>query len=156
MYIYQRKMLWGNVIMPSVHPRRIARESVLEALFANQFSDDKPDLVLKRILDSDPDGEKNLEFIELLFYSVIENVQLADKMITSHLQNWEFDRVAQIDRLLLRMGICEIFFIEEIPPKVSLSEMVEISKVYSTDESPGFINGILDAVYKDYQKEDRN
>ena len=156
MYIYQRKMLWGNVIMPSVHPRRIARESVLEALFANQFSDDKPDLVLKRILDSDPDGEKNLEFIELLFYSVIENVQLADKMITSHLQNWEFDRVAQIDRLLLRMGICEIFFIEEIPPKVSISEMVEISKVYSTDESPGFINGILDAVYKDYQKEDRN
>jgi len=156
MYIYQRKMLWGNVIMPSVHPRRVARESVLEALFANQFSDDKPDLVLKRILDSDPDGEKNLEFIELLFYSVIENVQLADKMITSHLQNWEFDRVAQIDRLLLRMGICEIFFIEEIPPKVSISEMVEISKVYSTDESPGFINGILDAVYKDYQKEDRN
>ena len=149
-------MLWGNVIMPSVHPRRVARESVLEALFANQFSDDKPDLVLKRILDSDPDGEKNLEFIELLFYSVIENVQLADKMITSHLQNWEFDRVAQIDRLLLRMGICEIFFIEEIPPKVSISEMVEISKVYSTDESPGFINGILDAVYKDYQKEDRN
>ena len=156
MYIYQRKMLWGNVIMPSLHPRRVARESVLEALFANQFSDDKPDLVLKRILDSYPDGEKNLEFIELLFYSVIENVQLADKMITSHLQNWEFDRVAQIDRLLLRMGICEIFFIEEIPPKVSISEMVEISKVYSTDESPGFINGILDAVYKDYQKEDRN
>ena len=156
MYIYQRKMLWGNVIMPSVHPRRIARESVLEALFANQFSDDKPDLVLKRILGSDPVRKKNLEFIELLFYSVIENVQLADKMITSHLQNWEFDRVAQIDRLLLRMGICEIFFIEEIPPKVSISEMVEISKVYSTDESPGFINGILDAVYKDYQKEDRN
>ena len=149
-------MLWGNVIMPSVHPRRVARESVLEALFANQFSDDKPDLVLKRILDSDPVRKKNLEFIELLFYSVIENVQLADKMITSHLQNWEFDRVAQIDRLLLRMGICEIFFIEEIPPKVSISEMVEISKVYSTDESPGFINGILDAVYKDYQKEDRN
>ena len=156
MYIYQRKMLWGNVIMPSVHPRRVARESVLEALFANQFSDDKPDLVLKRILGSDPVRKKNLEFIELLFYSVIENVQLADKMITSHLQNWEFDRVAQIDRLLLRMGICEIFFIEEIPPKVSISEMVEISKVYSTDESPGFINGILDAVYKDYQKEDRN
>ena len=149
-------MLWGNVILPSLHPRRVARESVLEALFANQFSDDKPDLVLKRILDSDSDREKNLEFIELLFYSVIENVQLADKMITSHLQNWEFDRVAQIDRLLLRMGICEIFFIEEIPPKVSISEMVEISKVYSTDESPGFINGILDAVYKDYQKEDRN
>ena len=72
------------------------------------------------------------------------------------MQNWEFDRVAQIDRLLLRMGICEIFFVEEIPPKVSISEMVEISKIYSTDESPGFINGVLDAVYKDYQKEEKN
>ena len=82
--------------------------------------------------------------------------KLADELIKSHLQNWEFDRVAQIDRLLLRMGICEIFFIEEIPPKVSISEMVEISKVYSTDESPGFINGILDAVYKDYQKQEKN
>ena len=73
-----------------------------------------------------------------------------------HLQNWEFSRVDQIDRLLLRMGICEIFFIEEVPPKVSISEMVEISKVYSTDESPSFINGILDAVYKDFQKKEIN
>ena len=149
-------MLWVSAIMPSLHPRRVAREGVLEALFANQFSDDKPDLVLRRILDSNPDREINLEFIELLFHSVIENVKLADKVITSHLHNWEFDRVAQIDRLLLRMGICEIFFLEDIPPKVSISEMVEISKIYSTDESPGFINGILDAVYKDYQKEESN
>ena len=105
-------MLWESVIMPSAHPRRVARESVLEALFANQFSDDKPELVLRRILDSNPDRETNLDFIELLFHSVIKNVKLADKVITSHLQNWEFDRVAQIDRLLLRMGICEIFFLE--------------------------------------------
>ena len=104
--------------MPSVHPRRVARESVLEALFANQFSDDKPELVLRRILDSNPDRETNLEFIELLFHSVIKNVKIADKVITSHLQNWEFDRVAQIDRLLLSMRICEIFFLEDIPPKV--------------------------------------
>ena len=86
----------------------------------------------------------------------MDNINWADDLIRSHLQNWEFDRVAQVDRLLLRMGICEIFFIEEIPPKVSISEMVEISKVYSTDESPGFINGILDAVYKDYQKKELN
>ena len=72
-------------------------------------------------------------------------------MITEHLQNWEFNRVARIDILLLRMGICEIFFVDEIPPKVSISEMVEISKVYSTDDSPSFINGVLDAVYKNYQ-----
>ena len=54
------------------------------------------------------------------------------------------------------MGICEIFFIQDIPPKVSISEMVEIAKIYSTDESPIFINGILDAVYKDYKKRNKD
>ncbi len=56
-------MLWANEIMPSLHPRRVAREGVLEALFANQFSDERPDLVLKRILDLNPDRKQNSEFI---------------------------------------------------------------------------------------------
>ena len=142
--------------MSNLHPRRNAREGVLEALFAQEYSKEKPKLVLDRILDSNPNRKKSSEFIEVLFFCVLENVNWADDQIKVHLQNWEFSRVAQIDRLLLRMGICEIFFIEEVPPKVSISEMVEISKVYSTDESPSFINGILDAVYKDFQKKEIN
>jgi N utilization substance protein B len=142
--------------MSNLHPRRNARERVLEALFAQQFSEEKPEMVLDRILESNPKRRNNSDFIHLLFFCVMENVNWADDLIRSHLQNWEFDRVAQVDRLLLRMGICEIFFIDEIPPKVSISEMVEISKVYSTDESPNFINGILDAVYKDYQEKEMN
>ena len=142
--------------MSNLHPRRNAREGVLEALFALEYSEEKPKLVLDRVLDSNPNRKKSSEFIEVLFFCVLENVNWADDQIKVHLQNWEFSRVAQIDRLLLRMGICEIFFIEEVPPKVSISEMVEISKVYSTDESPSFINGILDAVYKDFQKKEIN
>lgn len=142
--------------MSNLHPRRNAREGVLEALFAQEYSEEKPKLVLDRVLDSNPNRKKSSEFIEVLFFCVLENINWADDQIKVHLQNWEFSRVAQIDRLLLRMGICEIFFIEEVPPKVSISEMVEISKVYSTDESPSFINGILDAVYKDFQKKEIN
>ena len=142
--------------MSNLHPRRNAREGVLEALFAQEYSEEKPKLVLDRVLHSNPNRKKSSEFIEVLFFCVLDNVNWADDQIKVHLQNWEFSRVAQIDRLLLRMGICEIFFIEEIPPKVSISEMVEISKVYSTDESPSFINGILDAVYKDFQKKEIN
>ena len=81
-------MLWVSAIMRSLHPRRVAREGVLEALFANQFSDDKPDLVLKRILDLNPDRDKNSEFIKLLFHCVLENIKIADELIKSHLQNW--------------------------------------------------------------------
>ena len=144
-------MLWVDAIMPNIHPRRNARKGVLEALFAQQFSDENPKVTLSRIFKSNNDQEKNFEFITDLFHCVLDNIELADNLIRSHLQNWEFGRVAHVDRLLLRMGICEIFFMEDIPPKVSISEMVEISKIYSTDESPSFINGVLDAVYKEYQ-----
>ena len=144
-------MLWVDAIMSNLHPRRNARKGVLEALFAQQFSDENPKVTLSRIFKSNNDQEKNFEFITDLFHCVLDNIELADNLIRSHLQNWEFGRVAHVDRLLLRMGICEIFFMEDIPPKVSISEMVEISKIYSTDESPSFINGVLDAVYKEYQ-----
>ena len=85
----------------------------------------------------------------------MDNYEWADQIIKKHLQNWDFGRVAKVDKVLLRMGICEIYFLDDIPPKVSISEMVEISKVYSTDESPVFINGILDTVYKDFQKKEK-
>ena len=90
-----------------------------------------------------------------IFDIVLKNVKLTEDIIKSHLENWEIDRVALIDKILLKMGICEIYFIDDIPPKVTISEMVEIAKIYSTDESPVFINGILDAVFKNYMKENK-
>ena len=139
---------------PNIHPRRIARERVLEALFAYEYSHDKPSLIINRIIQNHSSIKENLKFINALFDIVVNNKDFTDQIIQSHLQNWEFDRIAQIDRLLIKMGICEIFYIDEIPPKVSITEMVEIAKIYSTDDSPVFINGILDAVYKDYQKKE--
>lgn len=149
-------MWWGNVTTSNLHPRRNAREGVLQALYAQLFSEDEPNLILNRVLDTYPERKKNSEFISLLFHCVLDHADWADDIIKSRLQNWEFDRVAQVDLVLLRMGICEIFYMDDIPPKVSISEMVEISKVYSTEESSGFINGILDAVYKDYKQQEKN
>ena len=139
---------------PNIHPRRMARERVLEALFAYEYSHDKPSLIINRIIENHSSIKENLKFINGLFDIVVNNKDFTDQIIQSHLQNWEFDRIAQIDRLLIKMGICEIFHIDEIPPKVSITEMVEIAKIYSTDDSPVFINGILDAVYKEYQKKE--
>ena len=139
---------------PNIHPRRIARERVLEALFAYEYSHDKPSLIINRIIQNHSSIKENLKFINALFDIVVNNKDFTDQIIQSHLQNWEFDRIAQIDRILIKMGICEIFYIDEIPPKVSITEMVEIAKIYSTDDSPVFINGILDAIYKEYQKKE--
>lgn len=134
----------------------MAREGVLEALFSHQFSDVERKITINRVLNNVPERKENLGFITTLFNNVLDNSKWADKMIEEHLQNWEFDRVAKVDKVLLKMGICEIYFLDDIPPKVTISEMVEISKVYSTDESPNFINGVLDAVYKDFQKKEKN
>ena len=136
----------------NLHPRRAARQCVLKALFAYQFS--KNDTI-DQLVSENPELKDNNDFIQSLFDIVLEHVKLTEDMIMSHLENWEIDRVALIDKILLKMGICEIYFIDDIPPKVTISEMVEIAKIYSTDESPVFINGILDAVFKNYIKENK-
>ena len=136
----------------NLHPRRAARQCVLKALFAYQFS--KNDTI-DQLVSENPELKYNNDFIQSLFDIVLEHVKLTEDIIRSHLENWEIDRVALIDKILLKMGICEIYFIDDIPPKVTISEMVEIAKIYSTDESPVFINGILDAVFKNYIKDNK-
>ena len=136
----------------NLHPRRAARQCVLEALFAYQFSNNNN---INQLLSKNPELKGNNDFIHSLYDIVLKNVKLTEDIIKSHLENWEIDRVALIDKILLKMGICEIYFIYDIPPKVTISEMVEIAKIYSTDESPVFINGILDAVFKNYMKENK-
>ena len=136
----------------NLHPRRAARQCVLKALFAYQFT--KKDTI-NQLVSKNPELKGNNDFIQSLFNIVLENMKLTENIIKSHLENWEIDRVALIDKILLKMGICEIYFIDDIPPKVTISEMVEIAKIYSTDESPVFINGILDSVFKNYTKENK-
>mgnify|MGYP001227555172 FL=1 len=136
----------------NLHPRRAARQCVLKALFAYQFSENDS---IDQLVNKNPELNGNNDFIHSLFDIVLKNVKLTEDIIKSHLENWEIDRVALIDKILLKMGICEIYFIYDIPPKVTISEMVEIAKIYSTDESPVFINGILDAVFKNYTKENK-
>ena len=87
-----------------------------------------------------------------MFFCVVENKSWADDLISNCLENWEYGRVAIVDKILLRMGVSEIYHMEDIPPKVSISEMVEIAKIYSTEESSSFVNGILDTIYKDFNK----
>jgi len=143
------------VTIANLHPRRLARQCVLEALFAYQFSKNDTLTIIDELIVKKSLMKDNKDFIQSLFNCVLKNIKWAEDIIKSHLENWEIDRVAQVDKILLKMGICEIHFIHDIPPKVTITEMVEIAKIYSTDESPIFINGILDAVYKNYQQQNK-
>ena len=132
------------------HPRRIAREVVMQHLYASFISNSLPEKELEDCISAYKGDENNHAYIEKLFMSVLENTNEVDSDIEKHLQNWEFSRIALIDKILLRMGVVEITLFSDMPPKVTISEMVEIAKIYSSEESSSFVNGILDSVYKDF------
>ena len=146
-------MLWENVTTINYHPRRKAREAVLKALYAREISEDPPKIIFQRFIDSFFNKRNNYQYAKDLFFCVVKYQDWVDALIRNHLQNWKFERVALIDRILLRMGISEILYMDDVPPKVSISEMVEIAKVFSTRKSSGFVNGILDSVFKEFQNE---
>lgn len=102
-----------------------------------------------------PSAEAVDEFGENLLRKVCESDQELLGLIEPTLRNWDADRVAVIDMILLKMALCELMSFPSIPTKVTLNEFVEISKLYSTDKSKDFINGILDRLMKQLHKEGR-
>ncbi len=131
-----------------VHPRRLGRESVLKALYALELSNDPIEKVLADLLNREYFNDNTRRYVTSLLKNSVKNKDWCEKKVSEHLVNWNLDRVALLDRLILQMAISEIYFMEDIPPKVSISEAIEIAKEYSTEESSSFVNGILDAVYK--------
>ena len=135
----------------TTHPRRKAREATMQALYALEINKGFPQDVLELCDDSFNNSENDI-YTRELFNCVVEKKSWADDLISQCLENWEYGRVAILDKILLRMGVSEIYHIDDVPPKVSISEMVEIAKVYSTEESSSFVNGILDTIYKNYSE----
>jgi len=128
----------------------------MQALYAFELGGGSQEEVDLRVLLASPNGKQaDLDFARELFTKTIQHAAEADKIISQHAENWEFSRIALLDRLLLRMAICEILAFEEIPPKVSINEAIEIAKKYSTAKSGQFINGILDAGLLALRVEDR-
>ena len=134
--------------------RRIVREKVLQILYAYEMNKDSLQSLSLEILREIHDAaDKN--FAKDLINKVRTNVEDLDSRIIQRVNNWEMSRIALIDKILLRMGICEILYFPDIPPKVSINESIEIAKDFSTAGSAKFINGILDAVLADEKKEGR-
>lgn len=133
--------------------RRSAREAVLQALYAVEIGEEIRSKALKDTLGREQRDNETKDFIVHLFEVSLENRDWCEQQIKSRLNNWEFKRVAVLDRLLLVIALAEIFFIDTVPPKVSISEAIQIAKKYSTEDSSAFINGVLDNIYKNVAEE---
>jgi len=132
--------------------RRIVREKVLQILYAYELNNESLQPLSSEIL-SDVTDEADKNFAKELTQTVLANVEELDNRIIHRVTNWEMNRIALIDKILLRIGICELLHFPDIPPKVSINESLEIAKEYSTAGSAKFINGILDAVLDEEKKE---
>jgi N utilization substance protein B len=131
--------------------RRVVREKVLQILYAYEMNNESLQQLSREIL-SDITDTTDKSFAEELIRQVITNVEDLDNRIIHRVTNWEMNRIALIDKILLRIGICELLYFPDIPPKVSINESIEIAKDYSTSGSAKFINGILDAVLAEEKK----
>ena len=130
--------------------KRAVRCVCLKILYANSSTG----ILFNEILDNFNDEEAleninkdQIKYASMLFDLTISNKIELDKLIESKLVNWKIQRLALMDKMILRMSLSEMLYVESVPPKVSISEGIEIVKKFSTDESSSFVNGILDSVF---------
>ncbi len=131
------------------HRRRRVREKVLQALYAYELSGESSDHVIDCVIADLRKNAESFGFAKSFFLKVIESREELDRLIKKQVAHWEFNRLAVIDKLVLRMGICELLFFDDIPPKVTINEAIEIAREFSTEKSDKFVNGVLDAVLDD-------
>ncbi|MBI5059731.1 transcription antitermination factor NusB [candidate division KSB1 bacterium] len=132
--------------------RRAAREWALRILYAHELSHNPIDVCRDEVLaNARVDG--TLSFCKSLVMRVAEKDEQIDALIGPALEKWDLNRIAVIDHLLLRMGIAEFLYFDDIPFKVTINEYIELAKRYSTAQSGRFVNGILDAVSTGLQKQ---
>lgn len=129
--------------------RRKARGLVLECLYAWEVGQEPTEKVLEDILSRSPVDEETRGFVARLFRSVCEHTAPIDDAIAQAAENWDLKRMAVLDRNLLRLATAELFYFQgEVPPKVAINEAIEIAKRYGSEDSPRFVNGLLDRILK--------
>jgi N utilization substance protein B len=100
-------------------------------------------------------SREKLTFAKDLLQAVQDKREVTMDMIKPKLKNWDPDRIAVLDMILMQMGLCEFLYFETIPPKVTINEYIDLAKEYSTPQSGQFINGILDNIHKELLKDDK-
>jgi transcription antitermination factor NusB len=127
--------------------RRKARELAVQVLFGLEFSSDSPTDVFDLICEVFNPGRAIRSFSKELVRGVCKKRDDLDALIGNASKNWRLDRMSLLDKCILRLAAFEILFMDDIPPKVSIDEAVEIGKKFGSDGSGGFINGVLDNIY---------
>ena len=133
-------------------PRRKAREYALQMLFQWDITHDTVDQVAATFFQNQADEPPAVvAFARHLVATTVEHVEELDVLIQRHAEHWRLDRMAIVDRNLLRLATQEFLYDKETPKTVVINEAIEIARRFSGQESPQFINGILDSIKKELE-----
>ena len=100
-------------------------------------------------------SKEKWEFAKTLLQTVLDKKEICLELIKPKLKNWDADRIAALDLIILQMGVCEFLFFETIPTKVTINEYIDLAKGYSTVQSGQFVNGLLDNIHKELSAENK-
>ncbi len=133
--------------------RRQARELAMQALFYMDMQDNASLPMLESFCDNFCPPKKARPFFLVLVNGVLETISEIDALIERFSKNWKINRMSSVDRNVMRIAVYELLYCEDIPPKVSINEAVDVGKKFGTEESGAFINGIMDSIRDALDKE---
>lgn len=129
--------------------RRIAREKALQSIFQIDMNETSPKDAIDYVLD----GEASDDYLEKLVEGVTEHIEEMDSILTKHLEKWTIDRLATVDRNILRVAVYEMIYCkEDVPVNVVINEALEIAKIYGDESSSKFINSVLSKVKQTFEE----
>lgn len=134
--------------------RRKAREVALQVLFQIDVSQVDVDEAVELFWTNFEAPENVREFSTYLIKGTHSQLNEIDELIKSCSENWSLDRMSKVDKNILRLAVFELVYCDDIPPKVTLNEAIDLGKYYGSENSGSFINGILDALYTKLHQED--
>jgi N utilization substance protein B len=135
--------------------RRKSREVALQLLYMWEFASGDIDRALSHFWREGELDDKVVSFARNLALGTINNLEDIDKYITDSSEHWRLDRMALIDRNVMRMAVYEFLYTPSTPRKVVINEAIEVAKRFSTEESTQFVNGILDNIRKRIETDDK-
>ena len=139
----------SNGVEPVLGKRRKSRESALQVLYQLDIrKQEGPEAITQREAHFSS-SEGTDEFAERIVLGVIDHAREIDQLIGRFSEHWRLDRMTLVDRNILRMAIFELLYCDEIPPKVTLNEAIDLGKKYGSEDSGSFINGMLDRIQKE-------
>ncbi len=129
--------------------RRQARETALRILYAWEVGEWDSAWIPYEYMSDACENNEIKSYCRQLVSQIVDNLARIDSVLESYTQNWDFSRICVIDKNILRIAVAELLFLSSTPPRVAIDEALEIAKKFGGDDSNKFVNGVVDAVYRE-------